>query len=97
MNCVETVIIQYSTILIISKQTALPKGPICRARTLNIAMAGHDRKDLMYDCPPEVWKRFRDDVFVVWIHNTAKLPSFLDYLNNTDETGKVKFTIQIAD
>ena len=63
----------------------------------DIAMAGHDSKDLMYDFPPKVWKRFRDDVFVVWTHDTAKLPSFLDYLNNIDETGKIKFTMQIAD
>ena len=38
----------------------------------DIAMAGHDSKDLMYDFPPKVWKRFRDDVFVVWTHGTAK-------------------------
>ena len=29
--------------------------------------------------------------------DTAKLPSFLDYLNNIDETGKIKFTMQVAD
>ena len=63
----------------------------------DIAMAGHDSKTLMYDFPPKVWKRFRDDVFVVWTHDAAKLPSFLDYLNNIDETGKIKFTMQIAD
>ena len=44
-----------------------------------------------------LWKRFRDDVFVIWTHHTAKLSSFLDYLNNIDETGKIKFTMQIAD
>ena len=60
-------------------------------------MAGHDSKALMYDFPPKVWKRFRDDVFVAWTHDTAKLPSFLDYLNNTDDTGKIKFTMQITD
>ena len=63
----------------------------------DIAMAGHDSRALMYDFPPKVWKRFRDDVFVVWTHDTAKLLSFLDYLNNIDETGKIKFTMQIAD
>ena len=63
----------------------------------DMAMAGHDSKDLMYDFPPKVWKRFRDDVFVLWTHGTAKLLSFLDYLNNIDETGKIKFTMQIAD
>ena len=61
----------------------------------DIAMAGHDSKTLMYDFPPKVWKRFRNDVFFVWAHD--KLPSFLHYLNNIDDTRKVKFTMQIAD
>ena len=51
----------------------------------------------MYDFPPRVWKRFRDDVFLVWTLDTAKLPSFLDYLNNTDDTKKIKLTMQIGD
>ena len=60
-------------------------------------MAGHDSKALIYDFPPIVKKRFTDGVFVVWTHHTGKLPSFLDYLNHIDETGKIKFTKQIAD
>ena len=52
---------------------------------------------LMYVFPPKVWKRIRDDVLVVWTHDTVKLLSFLDYLNNIDDTGKIKFTMQIAD
>ena len=51
----------------------------------------------MYDFPPRVWKRSRDDVFVVWTLDTAKLPSFLDYLNNAEDTRKIKFTMQIPD
>ena len=62
-----------------------------------IAMAGHDSKALMYGFPPKVLKRLRDYGFVVWTHGTAKLPSFLDYLINIDKTGKIKFTMQIAD
>ena len=52
---------------------------------------------LMYVFLPKVWKRIRDDVLVVWTHDTVKLLSFLDYLNNIDDTGKIKFTMQIAD
>ena len=63
----------------------------------DIAVARHDSKALMYDFPPKVWKRFTDDVFVVWTHDTPKLPSFFDYLDNIDGTGKIKFTMQIAD
>ena len=73
------------------------QGPHMLCSYSDIAVAGHDSKVLMYDFPPKVWKRFRDDVFVVWTHNTAKLPSFLDYLNNIDEIGKIKFTMQVAD
>ena len=40
----------------------------------DIDMAGHNRKALMHDFPPKLWKRFRDYVFVVWTHDTAKLP-----------------------
>ena len=43
-----------------------------------------------------VWKRFRDDVFVLWEHGTASLSSFSDYLNTMDKIGKIKFTIEIA-
>ena len=42
------------------------------------AIARHGSKALIYDFPPKVGKRFRDDAFVVWTHNTAKIPSFLD-------------------
>ena len=35
--------------------------------------------------------------FSVWKHNINTLPTFLDYLNNIDSTGKTKFTMQIAD
>ena len=73
------------------------QGPHMSCSYPDITMAGHYSKALMYDFPPKVWKRFRDDVFVVWTHDTAKLPSFLDCLNTIDGTGKIKFTMQIAD
>ena len=73
------------------------EGPHMSCLYSDIAMAGHDSKALMYHIPPKVSKRFRDDVFVVWTHDAAKLPSFLDYLNNIDETRKIKFTMQVAD
>ena len=63
----------------------------------NIVMAYHDRKALSYFLSPTTWKRFRDNVFVAWEHGTDTLPSFLDYLSNIDEAGKIKFTMEIAD
>ena len=54
---------------------AQPKNLICLVDTLIskaamaalalIAMARHDSRTLMYGFSPKVWKRFRDDVFVV--------------------------------
>ena len=60
-------------------------------------MGGHDSKALMYDFSPKVWKRFTDDIFVVWTHDTAQLPSFLNYLNSINDTRKTEFTMHIAD
>ena len=52
---------------------------------------------MAYNCSPTTWKRFRDDVFVFWTHGSAALSLFLDYLNNLDDTGKIKLTMQIAE
>ena len=51
-------------------------------------MTRQDNKALMPDFPPKVWTRFRNDVFVVWTHDTAKSTAFLHYLNSINETGK---------
>ena len=59
----------------------------------DIAMAGHNSKALIYDFPLKMRKRFRGDVFVVWTHDTANFFC----LSKIDETGKIKFTLQIAD
>ena len=71
----------------------IAQGPHMSCSYSDIAMAGRDNKVLMYDFPPKAWKRFRDDVLVVWTHEIVKLPSFLDYLNNVDETEKIKATM----
>ena len=62
-----------------------------------IAVVGYDSKVLSYDFAPKARKRFRYNVFIVWANDTAKLPSFLDHLNNVDDIGKIKFTMKIAD
>ena len=62
----------------------------------DIAMAKYDSLANKFHLKPSVWKRFRDDVFVLWEHGTASLTSFLDYLNTVDKTGKIKFTMEIA-
>ena len=62
---------------------------------VDIIMVYHDRKTLSYFLSPTTWKRFYDDTFVAWEHETHTLPLFLDYLNN--EAGKMKFSMEITD
>ena len=68
------------------------QGPHMSCSYADIAMAKYDS----LANKPSVWKRFRDDIFVLWEHGTASLFSFLDYLNTMDKTGKIKFTMEIA-
>ena len=70
------------------------QGPHMSCSYSDIAMDHFDNRTENYTLKTTVWKRFRDDVFSVWTHNTNTLPAFLDYLNNIDSTGKIKFTIQ---
>ena len=59
-------------------------------------MAKYDSLANNFHLKPNVWKRFRDHIFVLWEYGTASLFFFLDYLNTMDKTGKVKFTMEIA-
>ena len=63
----------------------------------DIAMAIFDNRAENYFLKPTVWKSFRDGVFTVWTHGIEHLPNFLEFLNGIDKTGKIKFTMQIAD
>ena len=73
------------------------QGPHMSCSYADIAMAYHDRKALSYFLIPTTWKRFCDYIFVAWEHGIDTLPSFLNYLNNVDEAGKIKFTMEVAD
>ena len=43
-------------------------------------------------------RRFRDDIFAVWKwnHSLQELHNFFEFMNSTDTSGKVKFTMCIA-
>ena len=73
------------------------QGPHMSCSYSDIAMAHFDNRAENYTLKPTVWKRFRDGVFSVWTHNSNTLLAFLNYLNNIDSTGKIKFTMQIKD
>ena len=46
---------------------------------------------------PLVWWRFRDDIFLLWTHTLIELNRFVNYMNNLDDTGKLKYTLTIGD
>ena len=47
--------------------------------------------------PPVIcWKRFRDDIFVVWPHTLEELQVFFNYMNNIDQSKKIQFTMEVA-
>ena len=62
----------------------------------DLALASEDSKVLAFDLSPTTWKRFWDDVFVVWMHGPASVFLFLEYLKNIDKTGKIQLTMQVA-
>ena len=72
------------------------QGPHMSCSYADLAPATFDNHALAYNCSPTMWKRFCVDAFVVWRHGSAALNLFWDYLNNLDDTGKIKFTMQVA-
>ena len=72
------------------------QGPHMSCSYAYIAMAKYDSLANNFHLKPSVWKRFRDDIFVLWEHGTASPFSFLDYLNTMNKTGKIKFTMEIT-
>ena len=60
----------------------------------DLALASYDSKVLAFFLSPKTWKRFRDDVPVVWTHRPASVSLVLEYLNYIYKTGKIQFTMQ---
>ena len=58
-------------------------------------MSKFDTAALQYHFQPKLWKRFRADILTIWTHGTDTLQPFLDYLNQIDSTGKIKFPMQV--
>ena len=62
----------------------------------DIAMDRFDVKAL--SCTPKVLcgECFRNDIFGVWNHSLQELHKFFLFMNSIDTTGKIKFTMSIA-
>ena len=54
----------------------------------DIAIKYFDVKTLEYTPAAICWKRFRDDIFIVWPHSIDELDIFFDYMNKVDPTKK---------
>ena len=59
----------------------------------NIAAVVYDEKAIDHLSKPLIWKRFRDNVIVLWIHSNEDANHCLDYLNIIDTSGKIRFTM----
>ena len=73
------------------------QGPHMSCSYADLPLVTFDNRALACNCSPTIWKRFHDEFFVVWAHGSVVLNLFLDYLNKIDDTGKIKFTMQLAD
>ena len=63
----------------------------------DIALVDFDKGALEYYLSPTMWKRFRDDIFVLWPYGRESLVLFLYYINTLDPTQKIKLTMEIAE
>ena len=48
-----------------------------------------------YPLQPKLWKRFKDDIFIIWPHDMDSLLKFINHLNIVHPT--IKFTNDISD
>ena len=71
-------------------------GPHMSCSYSDIAMYKFDLKALNYKAGLLCWKRFRDDVFVLWNQSLEELNKFFDFMNNINTSGKIKFTMSVA-
>ena len=61
----------------------------------NLFMDRFETKALAgYPIKPLTWKRFIDDIFLVWTHGEESLKRFIDYLNSLHDT--IKFTHEMS-
>ena len=57
---------------------------------LALAIAKKDKYVYTYPLQPQLWKRFIDDIFLIWPHGMNSLTKFIEHLNTVHPT--IKFT-----
>ena len=73
------------------------QGPHMSCSYSGIAIESFHKKALQYHPSVLGWKRFRDDVFLVWPHSREHLDLFFNYMNNINSTKKIQFTMEVAE
>ena len=73
------------------------QGPFMSYSYADIALVDFDKGALEYYLSPTMWKRFRDDIFVLWPYGRESLVLFLYYINTLDPTQKIKLTMEVAE
>ena len=70
-------------------------GPHNACSYADLSMGEFDEKALKgYKIRPEIWWRFRDDIFSLWEHGEQALMEFLEFLNSIYPT--IKFTVNFS-
>ena len=81
--------------------TALLKVLICLVPIVTFPLTNLTKKALEYNSPVIGWKRFQDDIILVWPHSAEVLNliyfSFFDYMNNIYRTKKIQFTMEVTE
>ena len=61
----------------------------------DIAIQYFDVKALENTPASICWKRFRDDIFIVWPYSIDELDIFFDYINKVDPNKKIQLTMEV--
>ena len=95
LNTYSRKIISHSKTNYASKNMVLQWVPRWHSHSANIFM-GSLEQALLSSSPshliPLLWKRFIDDIFLIWTHGEESFLSFIQYLNSFHQTIKFKVT-----
>ena len=72
------------------------QGPQMSCSYSDIAIQYFDVKALEYTPATIFWKRFRDDIFIVWPYSIYKRHIFFDCMNKVDPTKQIQSTMGVA-
>ena len=72
------------------------QGPHMSCLNSDIVIESFDKKAPKYRPSVIGWKRFKDNIFLVWPHSREALDLFSNCMNNIDSKKKIQFTMELA-